>query len=127
MKASAAFDATHSWAEHNTTTLQLPDELWKAAVRSRDPAVPITSFTDLERAQLGIPEGLIRYSTGIEHPDDLISCLSYALEQIDETLPTGVHHPGLLQGRQLVRCVFQRLLGTLDAMGEDGLDVPRTL
>jgi cystathionine gamma-synthase len=33
-----------------------------------------------ERAQLGIPEGLIRYSTGIEHPDDLIADLDRALE-----------------------------------------------
>jgi cystathionine gamma-synthase len=32
-----------------------------------------------ERTQLGIPEGLIRYSTGIEHPDDLIADLDQAL------------------------------------------------
>jgi cystathionine gamma-synthase len=35
--------------------------------------------TPEERAQLGIPEGLIRYSTGIEHPDDLMADLDQAL------------------------------------------------
>ena len=33
-----------------------------------------------ERAALGIPEGLVRYSTGIEDPDDLIADLDAALE-----------------------------------------------
>ncbi len=32
-----------------------------------------------ERARMGIPEGLIRYSTGIEDPDDLIADLEQAL------------------------------------------------
>ena len=32
-----------------------------------------------ERAELGIPEGLIRYSTGIENVDDLIADLDSAL------------------------------------------------
>ncbi len=36
--------------------------------------------TKEERAQLGIPEGLIRYSTGIENVDDLIDDLKYALK-----------------------------------------------
>ena len=31
------------------------------------------------RAALGIPEGLVRYSAGIEHVDDLISDLDAAL------------------------------------------------
>lgn len=35
-----------------------------------------------ERAALGIPEGLIRYSTGIEDPDDLIADLEFGLEGI---------------------------------------------
>jgi cystathionine gamma-synthase len=35
-----------------------------------------------ERARLGIPEGLIRYSTGIENVDDLIADLDAALEGI---------------------------------------------
>lgn len=35
-----------------------------------------------ERAALGIPEGLIRYSTGIEDPDDLIADLESALQGI---------------------------------------------
>ena len=32
-----------------------------------------------ERKEMGIPESLVRYSTGIEHPDDLISDLENAL------------------------------------------------
>jgi cystathionine gamma-synthase len=32
-----------------------------------------------EREEMGIPESLVRYSTGIEHPDDLISDLENAL------------------------------------------------
>jgi len=32
-----------------------------------------------ERARMGIPEGLIRYSTGIEDPNDLIADLEQAL------------------------------------------------
>ena len=35
-----------------------------------------------ERAALGIPEGLIRYSTGIEDADDLIADLESALESV---------------------------------------------
>jgi Cys/Met metabolism PLP-dependent enzyme len=33
----------------------------------------------LEREAMGIPESLVRYSTGIEHADDLISDLDGAL------------------------------------------------
>jgi cystathionine gamma-synthase len=33
----------------------------------------------LEREAMGIPESLVRYSTGIEHVDDLISDLDCAL------------------------------------------------
>lgn len=36
--------------------------------------------TPAERAKLGIPEGLIRYSTGIEDVEDLIADLKHALE-----------------------------------------------
>jgi cystathionine gamma-synthase len=47
-------------------------------------APPATSShlecTPEERARLGIPEGLIRYSTGIEDVEDLIEDLSSALE-----------------------------------------------
>jgi O-succinylhomoserine sulfhydrylase len=34
-----------------------------------------------DRAELGISEGFIRYSTGLEHPDDLIEDLTAALEK----------------------------------------------
>jgi cystathionine gamma-synthase len=36
--------------------------------------------TQEERARMGIPEGLIRYSTGIEDPEDLILDLEIALD-----------------------------------------------
>lgn len=39
--------------------------------------------TPEERAQLGIPEGLIRYSLGIENVDDLIEDLKQALATLD--------------------------------------------
>jgi cystathionine beta-lyase/cystathionine gamma-synthase len=32
---------------------------------------------------MGIPEGLVRYSVGIEDPDDLIADLGQALAQLD--------------------------------------------
>ena len=38
--------------------------------------------TDEERAELGIPEGLLRYSTGIEDVEDLLADLDGALEKI---------------------------------------------
>jgi cystathionine gamma-synthase len=36
-----------------------------------------------ERAAMGIPEGLVRYSVGIEDPDDLITDLGQALAQLN--------------------------------------------
>lgn len=44
-----------------------------------------TSHVELtadERAEAGIPEGLIRYSAGIEDVDDLIADLSQALDAV---------------------------------------------
>ena len=38
--------------------------------------------TDAERAAAGIPEGLVRYSTGIEEVEDLIADLAQALAHI---------------------------------------------
>jgi cystathionine gamma-synthase len=38
--------------------------------------------TPEERARMGIPEGLLRYSIGIEDTDDLIADLSAALEHV---------------------------------------------
>ncbi len=38
--------------------------------------------TEEERAAMGIPEGLVRYSVGIEDPDDLIADLEQALAQL---------------------------------------------
>jgi len=39
--------------------------------------------TKEERAAMGIPEGLVRYSVGIEDPADLIADLEQALIQSD--------------------------------------------
>jgi cystathionine gamma-synthase len=39
-------------------------------------------LTEEQRAMLGIPESLIRYSVGIENPDDLLSDLEQALRKI---------------------------------------------
>jgi hypothetical protein len=36
-----------------------------------------------EQQAIGITPRLIRLSVGIEHPDDLIADLSYALDQVD--------------------------------------------
>lgn len=43
--------------------------------------------TPEQRAALGIPEGLIRYSVGIENVDDLIADLSQALDYLAEHMP----------------------------------------
>lgn len=45
--------------------------------------------TPEERAAMGIPEGLIRYSAGIEDPDDLIADLEQAFQALPEELLTA--------------------------------------
>ena len=40
-------------------------------------------LSEAERAAMGIPEGLVRYSVGIEDPDDLIDDLAAALSVLD--------------------------------------------
>ena len=40
-----------------------------------------------EQAALGITPAMIRLSVGIEHPDDLIADLSWALDQVDAADP----------------------------------------
>ena len=47
----------------------------------------------LEREAMGIPESLVRYSTGIEHADDLISDLDHALAA-DSAYSTRSMGPG---------------------------------
>jgi len=39
-------------------------------------------LTPAQRAELGIGDGLVRFSTGLEHPDDLIEDLLMALEKV---------------------------------------------
>ena len=43
-----------------------------------------------EQAELGITPAMIRLSVGIEHPDDLIADLSWALDQLDACEPQPV-------------------------------------
>jgi O-succinylhomoserine sulfhydrylase len=38
-------------------------------------------FTPEARAEMGIGDGLVRLSVGLEHPDDLIADLVHALER----------------------------------------------
>ena len=46
-----------------------------------------------EQVAIGITPALVRLSVGIEHPDDLISCLDYALDQIAVEEPEVVEVP----------------------------------
>jgi O-succinylhomoserine sulfhydrylase len=39
-------------------------------------------FTPDERAEMGVTDGLVRLSVGLEHPDDLVADLRQALEQV---------------------------------------------
>ena len=39
-------------------------------------------FAPAQRAQMGIADGLVRLSVGLEHPDDLLRDLTRALELI---------------------------------------------
>src|SRR5205814_6730266 len=45
--------------------------------------------TPAEREAMGIPEGLVRYSVGIEDIDDLIADLTQALERVAERVQPG--------------------------------------
>ena len=39
-------------------------------------------FTPEQRAEMGIPDGLVRLSVGLEHRDDLLADLTSALESV---------------------------------------------
>jgi O-succinylhomoserine sulfhydrylase len=39
-------------------------------------------FTDEERAEMGVSQGLVRLSVGLEHRDDLIEDLTRALDAV---------------------------------------------
>ncbi|WP_179298795.1 cystathionine gamma-synthase family protein [Evansella halocellulosilytica] len=47
--------------------------------------------TPEERASLGIPEGLVRYSSGIEDLEDLIADLDQAFQSLPENMRTSPH------------------------------------
>jgi hypothetical protein len=52
-KASAGFEATHSWATSNEQTTQMTDELLEAFNRSFDPEVSQNDFSDIENVRIG--------------------------------------------------------------------------
>ena len=52
-KASASFDATHSWAESNEQVPQFSDELILAFKRSFDPTSDQNEFSDIENIRIG--------------------------------------------------------------------------
>jgi methionine-gamma-lyase len=60
VKLAVSLGGTESLACHPATTMH-------------------SSFSAADRARLGIPDGLIRISIGVEHPDDLIADLKQAL------------------------------------------------
>jgi len=60
VKLAVSLGGTESLACHPATTMH-------------------SSFSAEDRARLGIPDGLIRISIGVEHPDDLVADLKHAL------------------------------------------------
>jgi cystathionine gamma-synthase len=46
--------------------------------------------TEEERKAMGIPEGLIRYSTGIEDPEDLLADLKQGLDVLKKRMPAAL-------------------------------------
>ncbi|MFT4940145.1 MAG: hypothetical protein ACI88A_003197 [Paraglaciecola sp.] len=52
-KASASFDATHSWATSNEQIPQFSDELLLAFKRSFDPTSDANDFSDIENMRIG--------------------------------------------------------------------------
>lgn len=48
IKASASFEATHSWAEFNRTMLGVPDEMVVLCIKAYDPATKISDLSDIE-------------------------------------------------------------------------------
>ena len=55
------------------------------------PATIAKRFTPAERAELGITDGLVRMSVGLEHADDLIADLTQALDRLTRPTPPRPH------------------------------------
>ena len=73
--------------------------------------------TPEERAALGIPEGLVRYSVGIEDVEDLRTDLAQALGAVDENGEEDAPNPG--EDRPSVpRSPFDRLYAILSEEGQ---------
>ena len=54
MKATASFDATHSWATFNENMVNWSDGEYEIFLRSFDPSADPAEFSPLEKARLGI-------------------------------------------------------------------------
>ena len=52
LKASAGFEAAHSWATFNETAVGWSDDLFESAMKAHDPSVPLTDFSELQVARL---------------------------------------------------------------------------
>jgi hypothetical protein len=52
LKASAGFEATHSWATFNETAIGWSDEFFESAIKAHDHSVPLTDFSELQVARL---------------------------------------------------------------------------
>jgi methionine-gamma-lyase len=46
------------------------------------PATIVSHLTPAERAEIGIADGMVRVSVGLEHPDDLIADFAQALDRV---------------------------------------------
>ena len=54
MRATASFDATHSWAQSNDLAHQMSDEVILAHQRSYDPAASPDEFSEVERIRIAL-------------------------------------------------------------------------
>ena len=73
----AAFKALNA-----LTLIRISNNLGDAKSLVTHPATTThQSFTPEERAEMGVGDGLVRLSVGLEHPDDLIADLLAALDQ----------------------------------------------
>ena len=79
LRRSAAFDAVRRILPGCATPTPPPTWARSRPSSARRPRPATSRCTADQRAALGIPEGLIRYSTGIEETSDLIADLEQAL------------------------------------------------
>ena len=46
------------------------------------PATIVAHLTPAERAEMGIADGMVRISVGLEHPDDLVADVEQSLDKL---------------------------------------------